>query len=164
MAKNRRNSAGTVGGVVFLLFMVVMGWLIFKAISGVFSLLAFAAPIFLIMALILNHTVVTDYFRKLVRMLKEDTGKGLIYVAGTVIGYPFVAAWLAFKAYAKRSLGSKRNPNTSKKESDDYIKYEEVDDGEDEDFLELPDLEEVKQTRSSSGSANKDNSYDDLFS
>lgn len=162
MANNKRNSAGTIGGVVFLLFMVVVGWLIFSAVKGIFSLLAFAAPIFLIMALVLNHTVVTDYFRKLIKTLKEDTGKGLIYVAGTVIGYPFVAAWLAFKAYTKRTLGSKKT-SASKNDKEDYIKYEEVDDGSEDDFLELPDLEEVKQTRSPGSGNTKDNSYDDLF-
>lgn len=161
MANNRRSSAGTIGGVVFLLFMVVMGWVMFKMVAGAYSLLAFAAPIFLVLALVFNHSVVTDYFSKLMRTLKEDTGKGLIYVAGTVIGYPFVAAWLALKAYTKRTLGTKRG-NTSKKVKEDYLKYEEVED--DEDFLELPDLEEVKQTKSSGSGGTKDNSYEDLFS
>jgi len=68
---------------------------------------------------------------------------------------------LALKAYTKRKIGSKTKDN-SKVEKEDYIKYEEVE--EDDDFLELPDLEEVKQTRSSGTEGAKDNSYDDLFS
>lgn len=155
MARRQRSSAGMVGGIIFLLFMLLMGYIVFKAVSGVYAILAFVAPFLLIMALVLNHTVVTDFFKGLIKTLKQDTGKGLIYTAGTVIGYPFVAAWLAFRAYTKR--GSKRKKEPVAKEDKEYIKYEEV---EDEDFLELPDLEEVKQKPSSSS----DGSYDDLFS
>jgi len=150
---NKKSSAGMIGGIIFLLFMFVMIWVVFKAVSGVFWILSIVAPILLIFALFMNHTVVTDYVKWLFKLLKEDTGKGLLYTLGTIVGYPLVAAFLAMKAYTKRTLGSKRKP---KEESGDYIKYEEVE--ENEDFLELEDLEEVKQKQSSG-----DNSYDDLF-
>ncbi len=155
---NRQSKAGTIGGVVFLLFMFVMIWVIFKAVSGIFWILSVIAPIMLIFALFMNHTVVTDYVRWLFKLLKEDTGKGLLFTLGTFIGYPLVAAYLALKAYTKRSLGSKRNPKEKDKEGD-YIKYEEVQEKE-EDFLDLGDLDKTPQKQAQT----RDNTYDDLFS
>jgi Mn2+/Fe2+ NRAMP family transporter len=153
-----KGSGGIIGGMVLLLIMLTVGWLAFKAVSGIFSILMFVAPILFILALILNHTVVTDYISKIFRLLKEDTGKGLLYTAGTILGYPLVAAWLAFKAYATRNSKKKARPqarNSNKAKKEDYIKYEEI---EDEDFLELPDLNEVKDKQPRGG-----NSYDDMF-
>jgi hypothetical protein len=157
MANQVRSGGGLVGGLVLLFIMLMVGWVAFKAVSGIFSILAFVAPVFLIMALVMNHTVVTDYVKKIFKLLREDTPKGLLYTVGTVLGYPVVAAWLAFKAYATRKSIKQRRGNVKKK---DYIEYEEVEEVDDEDFLELPDLNKVKQKQTQSRS---DNSYDDMF-
>jgi len=156
MANQVRSGGGLVGGLVLLFFMLVVGWVAFKAVSGIFSILAFVAPVLLIMALVINHTVVTDYIKKIFKLLREDTPKGLLYTVGTVFGYPLVAAWLAFKAYATRKSIKQRKGNVKKK---DYLDYEEVE-VEEDDFLELPDLNKVKQKQAQSRS---DNSYDDMF-
>ncbi len=152
------KGGGMVGGLVLLFLMVLVGWVAFKAVSGIFWILSVVAPIFLIMALVLNHTVVTDYIKKIFKLLKEDTGKGLLYTVGTVVGYPIVAAWLAFKAYATRNSRKQRQSKAKKKE---YIDYEEVE-IEDEDFLELEDLSKVKQ-KNAQPQSRSDNSYDDMF-
>ena len=148
------RQGGLVGGLIFLLIMLGMVYFAFKAVSGIFWILSVMAPIMFIAALVINHRVVTDYLKKIFRLLKEDTPKGLLWTAGTVIGYPVVAAWLAFKAFTTR--GSKKYQKEKRKEKE-YIKYEEVE--ESEDFLELPDLDEVKPKQGRST-----NDYDDMFS
>jgi len=148
------RQGGLVGGLIFLLIMLGMVYFAFKAVSGIFWILSVMAPIMFIAALVINHRVVTDYLKKIFRLLKEDTPKGLLWTAGTVIGYPVVAAWLAFKAFTTK--GSKKYQKEKRKEKE-YIKYEEVE--ESEDFLELPDLEEVKPKQGRST-----NDYDDMFS
>jgi len=156
-----RSSVGLFARIVPFLFLIVMVWLLVSAVSMVVKIFYswLAIPLLLI-ALFLNYSVVTDFFSGLMRGIKEDTGKGLLKAGAVALGYPFVFGYLALKAWTKRTLGSKR-PNveqTRKSKKGDYVKYEEV---EEDDFLDLEDLdkvkEKVKQTRT-------DNDYDDLFS
>ncbi len=168
MTQQRKNASMMVK-IIPLLFFVIMAWVVIGVVSTAVKLLyGYLAFPLLILALILNYSVVTDFFGGLIRDIKEDTGKGLIKAGATALGYPFVFAYLAFKAWMKRSLGSKRpsvkEQRASKKKKDgDYIKYEEVEDSED--FLELEDIDKaqkkvkVKQTQTKS----TDNDYDDLF-
>ena len=158
MANQVRSGGGMVGGLMLLFLMLIVGWVAFKAVSGIFSILAFVAPILLIMALVMNHTVVTDYIKNIFRLLREETPKGLLYTVGTVVGYPVVAAWLAFKAYTTRN-SIKQRQGKKKAKKKDYLDYEEVE-VDDEDFLELPDLNKVKPKQAQSRG---DSSYDDLF-
>lgn len=160
MSQNR-SSAGLFARIIPLLFFVVMIWVLVAAVSTAVKILySWLAIPLLVIALFLNYSVVTDFFGGLIQEIKEDTGKGLLKAGATAIGYPFVFAYLALKAWTKRALGSKRPSVKETKESKkgDYIKYEEV---EKDDFLDLEDLdkmkEKVKQT-------NSNNEYDDLFS
>jgi len=165
MAK-QRNNAGMMVRIIPLLFFVIMAWVVIGVVSTAVKLLyGYLAFPLLVLALILNYSVVTDFFGGLIKDIKEDTGKGLLKAGATALGYPFVFAYLAFKAWMKRSLGSKRPSvkDQRKKSKGDYIKYEEVDDSDD--FLELEDVDKaqekikVKQTQTKSS----DNDYDDLF-
>lgn len=167
MAK-QRNTAGMLARVLPLLFFVVMLWVLFTVVSTAVKLLyGYLAIPLLVIALVLNYSVVTDFFSGLIREIREDTGKGLVKAALTAAGYPFVFGYLAMKAWMKRTLGSKRPSAKAQKAKDkkgDYLKYEEVE--EEDDFLELEDIDKVKtrtkvkQTRSAS---KNDNDYDDLF-
>jgi len=90
-------------------------------------------------------------------MIRKDTGKGILVAAGSIIGYPFVSAWLALKAYTTRNKIKKQKGDPKK---EDYIKYEEVE--EDEDFLELEDIDKVRE-KQAQPQARNDNDYEDLF-
>ena len=146
----RKSSNSPFTGIIAVVFIAFMVWLVFNFVKGLFSILAFLALPLFVLAIILNYRVVTDYFKWLWKLIKTDTGKGILFSIGSVIGYPLVSAWLFFKAFTTRKS------STKKKKSHDYLKYEEVD--EDEDFLELPDVDKykVKETK-------PDNKYDDLF-
>lgn len=164
---NISGKAGPMAGILGILFIALMGWLLFSAVSGVFKILsAVSIPLF-ILAMILNFATVKNYFGWMWNHIKEDPLKGGLIAVGSYIGHPLVSAWLAFKAYTTRQLKrSRQKQATNKKEGEDYIKYEEVDEDDNEDFLELEDLDKprqkvkVKQTQQRTD----DNKYDDLFS
>jgi len=159
----QRNNAGLFARFIPVLFLVVMLYILIAAVSTVVKVLySWLAIPLLIIALVLNYSVVTDFFAGLIQDIKEDTGKGLLKAAATAVGYPFVFAYLALKAWTKRTLGSKRpSVNDRRKAKEEYVKYEEV---EEDDFLDLEDLDKgherikVKQTHTK-----KDNDYEDLF-
>ena len=155
MAKNRQ-SVSPMAGIIALLFVAMIIWIAVSAVKGIFVILSWLALPLFIIALVLNYNVVLDYINWIWRKIKQDPLKGTLYGVASVIGYPLVSAYLAFKAYASKKFGFKRNPKDKAK--GDYIKYEEVD--EEDDFLELEDLDKVKEKQTQSTSRNK---YDDLF-
>lgn len=137
-----------------LILALVFGVLFFVA-RGIFWLLSWAAPVLILLTLLMDYRVVTDYFKTLWKTLNENILLGIIFLLITVVGYPFVSGYLFFKALARRS--SKKNAWQQQPAKDVYTDFEEV--TEDDDFLELPKMEPHKQTRSSS----ERNSYDDVF-
>lgn len=167
MAKQNRSSAGPMVGIVGLVIMLIMGFVVFNMIKGAFAILSFLAVPLFILALVLNYSVVTDYFHWVMSNIKKEPVKGIAIAGASVLGYPVVAAWLAFKAYTTKKFGKGKKTKTAakKKEDGEYLKYEEVAVDED-DFLELEDLDKpksrqkVKQTRGKT----PDNDYEDLFS
>jgi len=161
----KKSAAGTFARIIPILFFVVMAWLVVSTVSLVAKIFyGYLALPLLIIALVLNYSVVTDFFVGLFKDLKEDTGKGLLKVGATIVGYPFVFGYLALKAWTKRALGSKRKSVKEQKKGD-YIKYEEVED--EDDFLELEDIDKAKQRVKEKivvqESKTKDDGYDNLF-
>lgn len=161
MANQRRSGGGfSMSGIIGILIVVAICYVLFKMVSGVYTLLSIAAPILFILAMFLNFSVVKDYGKMIIDKLKNDTPRGLLYAGGTFFLFPFVAAFLFVKAFMTKNLMKKQEANAKgKKQNEDYVKYEEVNE-ESEDFLELDDLEEdvkVEQPK-------EQNRYDDLFS
>ncbi len=129
---------------------------LFFLAKGVFWLLSWVAPILLIITLILDYTVVTDFFKFVGKLLRENTIMGILAVLLVIFGYPIVSGFLFFKAIGKRSI--KKVVDQVEREKNTYTEYEEVVE-EEENFLELPPLnkkpEPTRQTKS--------NEYDDMF-
>ncbi|NNK89280.1 MAG: hypothetical protein HKO89_01615 [Saprospiraceae bacterium] len=144
-----------IAGIIALVFIVFMIWLVFNFVKGLFSILSFLAIPLFILAVIFNYQVVGDYFKWIYTLFKKEPAKGLLAGAGTVIGYPVVAAYLFFKAFSNRKIAAKKE----EKKPGEYIKFEEME--EDEDFLELPKIPGEKVIQKQSRDQNK---YDDLFS
>lgn len=157
--RQRRSSSSPLAGIIGLGLMLLMIWLAITAVKGVFSILSFfAIPLFII-AMILNFRVLPDYVSWVAGKIKQDPLKGILIAGGSLVGYPLVAAWLAFKAYTTRKFGKGKKVKEEKK--GEYVKYEEVE--EDEDFLELEDIDKVRQKRPQAQPQAKENDYDDLF-
>jgi len=106
----------------------------------VFKILYTVAPILLIIALILNYRVVLGYGKWLLDTFRNNFLYGILACVFTFLCYPFVAAFLAIRAYQLRGKSlSKKN------EIGEYIKYKDVED----DFLDITEekkeQEEIKK-------------------
>ena len=150
----RTQRSNPLAGIIVIMFLVGMIWLAITALKGIFAILSWMALPLFVSALILNHNVVIEYFKWLIGLLKNDTIKGVIYSGLTVLAYPLVSAYLAFKA-----LNNNRwtNPKAQGEETKgEYLTFQEVEDvSDEEDFLHLPTLEESAEPES--------NKYDDMF-
>jgi len=155
----RRESGNPFFGILIVLFLFMMVWFAITAVRGIFMLLSWLALPLFILALVLNHKVVVEYVSWLWRMIKRDTVKGLVFTGLSLVGYPFVSAYLAFKALSNYRLKNSDEDDLK----GEYIKYREVkvtDEDDDEDFLELPELDVVKKERNE---VDGSNNYDDMF-
>ncbi len=147
------NVNGIVGAVMIVLFFLAL----FFIARTIFNLVSLIAPILLLITLIIDYKVALNYGKFLLKLLKENTLMGIGAVVLTVLAYPVVAGFLFFKAAGKKFLMSKIKSN--KKE--EFQDYEEV---EDEDFLDLPELEKSVETKSSNrNDGDSSNDYEQLF-
>jgi len=161
MANQRQaRKSNPLGGIVGIAIFAVILFVLFKMVTGVFTILSWLAPILFVLALVYNRHVVFDYGKMLARNLKNDLPRGLVYSILSVLGFPLVSAFLFFKAFV-----TNKAKKMVKQNEESYDQYEEIEDEpEEEDFLELPELEITKETRSQKSSdAETDSTYDDLF-
>jgi hypothetical protein len=96
----------------------------------VFKILYTLAPFLFALALILNYRVVLGYGKWVMDLFKSSILTGILASVLSVVGYPFVSAFLAFRAYQLRGETWRKNDETKEGE---YIKYREVE----EDFLDI---------------------------
>lgn len=152
MGARGQNPLGTFGPI---LMMVLVLFLLFYAIKGLFTILSIVAPVLLLVTLIMDRGVVIDYVKFVTKLLKENTIAGIFAVILSVLGWHVVAGFLFAKAMMKRGL-NRMADQIKDREEGEYTDYEEVEE-EDEDFLILEQKEKVTQQRS------EGNEYDDLF-
>lgn len=145
----KQNPLGSFGPIIILVLGFVALYFFAKA---AFTVLSFIAPVLLILALILDYTVITDYVKFIWKMLRENPLYGIVAIILSFLGFPIVSGFLALRAYLRR-----RTKTFVKQQQDGkYIDYEEV--TEEEDFLELPEQPvKVKKKR------DDNNEYNDLF-
>ncbi len=140
-----------VGVLVFLFF-------IFK---GFVTILYWAAPVLLIITLIIRYRVVSDYAVSLFETFRTDVMMGVLKVAFTVLCYPFVIGWLFVKALFYRKMDKVKQDlegRISNQQGDQYADYEEVS-SEITDITpeEKPIIIELPKPKE------KNNPYDNLF-
>ena len=150
------SSNNPFGFFVPLLILAIFFAALFFLAKGIFWLFSYIAPVFLIATLILDYKVVVGFFQFLWKLLKEKTVFGIAAVILTFFGYPFVSAYLFFKALSSRTI--KNVHKKMEQEQNTYAEYEEVVD-EDTTFLELPPLQTQKRDSNRPAS----NEYEDMF-
>jgi len=126
---------------LILVFVVV--FVIYIVIQSIYKLFLVLAPVFLILAAILDYRVLMKFGIVIYELLRFRTLLGILAVIFTVLGFPFVSAALFFNAFM--------NFKTKRKNKQKYIDYEEVDDDE----KEILDLDEFRKV--------KVDNYEDLF-
>ena len=153
---SRSPFAGILGLLVFVFLIYILSRMLIGAISLIWGIMAFIAPILIVLSLFLNFNVVKNFVGHIIGTYKKDVTRGILYTLGSVVGYPFVSLYLFYKALTSRRKQKDEEAKVkNKKKGEDYVDYEEVDD--DEDFLVLDDLdiEEAQEEPL--------NRYDDLF-
>jgi hypothetical protein len=151
---------GSFGPLIGLIIFIT---LLYFMVKGVFTILGFLAPFLLVGAAILDYTVITDYLKFVLKLLKENPLMGLVAILLSVVGFPAVSGFLFFKAYARRKF--KNFAKDADRERNTYSDYEEVKTTtkqEEDDFLVLPKIEKPVEIKKDN-SGQKDSAYDDLF-
>ncbi len=103
--------------LVFYLFFTIVGWLV--------SLLYKIAPVFLIAALIIDHTVVLSYLRGIRNLFRRNPIYGLAAGAATIAFYPFVFLYFLGMALFKKKVKEARQESDAK-QNGKWIDYEEL--------------------------------------
>lgn len=151
--------------IVGLIFIVIFFIALFYLAKGVFTLLSWAAPVFLLLALIINYRVVFGYIKWIWETLTTNVLRGIVLVLLTVFGFPFVAIYLFMKAWGLRSMANMQN------QMQDQIKYNEQFNNQqnhtskDGDFSDYEILGETTDSSNQKSTSEKksDNPYDTEF-
>jgi len=115
MARNNKKSVGPLAGIIgfmFVAFMVAMLWFTVKGVYGIISMVSI--PLF-VLAMVMNFSVVKDYFNWIVNNIKADPLKGIGIGVASYLLFPLVAVYLAFKASATRKLRKANGQKATKK-------------------------------------------------
>jgi len=161
MANNQRKASGGIGGgILGILMVVVVVMLAWFAVKSIWSILLFVAPVLFIATLFMKRSVIVDYVKFIGKTFKENPGKGFLYGAGSVVGYPLVSAYLFVKALMLYQIEKRFGKKEEEEEEEEkFTEYEEVEEQEveEEDFLDLPEIEKAEPMKESN------NEYDDLL-
>lgn len=148
------NSGSPMGFLGPLLILALFFTALFFFFKGLFWVLNIVAPVLLVATLILDYTVVKDFFIFIFRLLKDNPLMGILSLVLLFFGYPFVSGFLFVKALLRRF--AKNKIKEFEKQRNTYTDYEEIKEKEDN-FLELPPLQKAAGKK-------PDNPYDDVFS
>jgi len=133
MSNKKQFKFGGVNPLILLVGIVVVIGLLFWVAKKVLSILAWASPAILVVALIINYRVVLGYGRWLIDTLKRNPLFGIIAILFTCFGFPLVSIFLLFRALASKGIGTEKKGG--------FSEYEEVD----EDFLDISEIKEYEK-------------------
>ena len=83
---------------------------VFFLFKGLFWILSLVAPVLLIITLILDYTVVTDFGKFLIKSLKDNPLFGIMAIVLSLAAYPFTTGFLFFRAMMKRVIMKVHQP------------------------------------------------------
>jgi hypothetical protein len=138
-------------------FMITIGILVllFFILRGLFKLLYVAAPVLIILALIINYRTILNYFRFILGLLHRNPLTGIIAILLSVVGFPILSGVLFGKSILDRKVRRLEQAHAAN-EQGEVVDYEEVIRPDREDTLKMPPLEKPKPEP-------KENPYKDLF-
>lgn len=151
-----RSPFGGFAGLLSLALFMMVAFFLFK---GIFWILSWAAPVLLLATLIMDYTVVTDFIKFLVKLLKDNPLFGVVAIVLSLVAYPFTAGFLFFRAMMRRAIKKVQQPRaethaTGEKvndiDDDGFADYEEIE------SLDLPEIEVEKPEI-------RNNDYDQMF-
>lgn len=138
-----------VAALIMIAFFVAM----FYIVGGILKLLAWAAPILLILALIFDYNTVLNYGKWLISLVKRNPLMGAGAILLSIIAYPLVFTYLLARAYLTKKVRGMQEEYETRQQGE-YVDFEVID----EKPLEInqpPVRPRPEQRRS--------NDYDDMF-
>ena len=97
-SSNNQSPKSPFSSLINLVMSVAVIALVFLIVRGFIKLLYIAAPVLLILALVINHKVVLKYVSDLSATFRRDVLMGVVWVLFAVFCYPFLFLWLLLKA------------------------------------------------------------------
>lgn len=132
-----------IGIVIFLLVLVVL----YRVSIWLFQILLYLSPLLLIGALVINKSVVINYGKWLVNLVKKNPTRGIVGIVLTIVGFPVVAGFLLGKAWLYRKADAIKQ-HADQQKYGEFADYEEVKD-EPEIRLELPEVDKPRKKKRS---------------
>lgn len=144
--RNNRNPLWSI--LIGVFFLVAL----FFVARFIFRILYFLSPLLIIAAAIIDHTVIVNYAKWLVKLVKQNAVMGIGAIVMSVFGFPLVSVYLLGRAlFNKRIKEAEQAFETQTK--GEVVEFEELD----SEPLKLRELEEETPKRKA------DNEYEDLF-
>ncbi len=155
MQEKRNIEINPLSSIFGVLTIVLIFAGLFFIVGGIGRLLGFIAPVLIIATAIIDYKVLLNYGKWVLNLLKKDILIGIGGILLTVVGFPFVVAFLFVKALLYRKV-KKMNKEFENENSGGYLEYEEIQDDAPSP-LELPTLENDESKKE------KNNDYEQLF-
>jgi len=97
---------------------------VFKLVWWIIGILF---PILFIATLILDYTVVWDFAKMLINLLKKNPTMGVIAILLVIIASPVVVLFLFGQVMLKRKVAQSKNTNASNESKDgEYVEFEDL--------------------------------------
>ncbi len=142
-------------GIIGFAFMVLLFVGLFFIAKGVFTVLAWIAPVLIILALLINYRTVLNYLKFMLGLLQRNPVGGIIGILLSFFGFPILAGVLFGKSILDRKV-KKLNEAYQAEKDGEFVEFEEIVKSERETKLDLPPMEKQAPVK-------KDNQYEDLF-
>ena len=151
MQQNPNSFQVKLNGLMGVILMILFFVMLFFIARGIFTILAWAAPVLIVAAIIINYRTVLGYLKYLWDLLRRKPLMGILGVLLTAIGFPIVSGFLLGKAVLDKRIQSFQN-EMQRRHDGDLVEYEDV--TEDAEILELETPPPAEKPR---------NTYDDFF-
>jgi hypothetical protein len=141
-------------GIIGFAFMVLLFVGLFFIAKGVFTVLAWIAPVLIILALLINYRTVLNYLKFMLGLLQRNPVGGIIGILLSFFGFPILAGVLFGKSILDRKV-KKLNEAYQAEKDGEFVEFEEI----------IKSERETKRSSSMEKQApvKKDNQYEDLF-
>jgi hypothetical protein len=147
---SKNNPFGLIIGLLIGI-LIMIG--LFRLANFLFQILYYLSPVLLVATLIIDHKVVVNYVKWVVKLVKRNLLAGLAIILVSVLGFPVLTAFLLSKALFKKKVKSATEA-WERETKGEFIEFEELD----SEPLELPKVKEKEpQPRK------KDTDYENLF-
>ena len=121
---NLNNRPSNPGGMIMgILIAVLVMWGLFKLTSFVFTILMYLTPVLLIATAILDFNTLKGYGKNIGKLFSQNTVVGVLAIVATVIGFPFISAYLFAKALLKKKERDAQEKAAKGPIVGDYVKF-----------------------------------------